>query len=153
FWIGGYERDADKPQGTLTSSTFKVTHPFASFLVAGGHHPTMCVEIVADDSKQVIFSISGRDTEDLEPVLVDLQKHQGQRIFIRIVDKQSGGWGHINFDDFRFHAAKPEFPTRPKPPAQDKFANAGLSPEEAAKAMTVPEGFSVTLFAGEPDVK
>ncbi|HQU43245.1 MAG TPA: hypothetical protein PK867_10560 [Pirellulales bacterium] len=32
------------------------------------------------------------------------------------------------------------------------FAHAGLSPEEAAKAMTVPDGFKVTLFAGEPDV-
>src|SRR5262249_2004276 len=28
----------------------------------------------------------------------------------------------------------------------------GLSPQDAAKAMTVPEGFNVTLFAGEPDV-
>ena len=28
----------------------------------------------------------------------------------------------------------------------------GLAPAEAAKAMTVPEHFSVTLFAGEPDV-
>lgn len=27
------------------------------------------------------------------------------------------------------------------------------TPEEAAKAMTVPEGFKVTLFAGEPDVR
>src|SRR5262249_22226564 len=48
---------------------------------------------------------------------------------------------------------KPEFPTRTKPTEPDKFVNAGLSPEEAAKAMTVPEGFSVTLFAGEPDLK
>ncbi|MEX2213821.1 MAG: PVC-type heme-binding CxxCH protein [Phycisphaeraceae bacterium] len=28
----------------------------------------------------------------------------------------------------------------------------GLSPDAAAKAMTLPEGFKVTLFAGEPDV-
>ncbi len=28
----------------------------------------------------------------------------------------------------------------------------GLTPEKAAAAMTVPEGFNVTLFAGEPDV-
>lgn len=28
-----------------------------------------------------------------------------------------------------------------------------VSPEEAAKLMSVPEGFSVTLFAGEPDVR
>lgn len=36
-------------------------------------------------------------------------------------------------------------------PASEPLAQ-GLSPLEAAKAMKVPEGFSVTLFAGEPDV-
>ena len=35
--------------------------------------------------------------------------------------------------------------------AQDERAN-GLAPEEAAKAMTVAEGFKVELVAGEPDV-
>src|SRR5205814_3006588 len=29
----------------------------------------------------------------------------------------------------------------------------GLSPKEAAAAMTMPAGFRVTLFAGEPDVR
>ncbi len=29
---------------------------------------------------------------------------------------------------------------------------AGLSPQDAAKAMKVPDGFNVTLFAGEPDL-
>ena len=32
------------------------------------------------------------------------------------------------------------------------YKHAGLPPEKAAAAMTVPEGFVVTLFAGEPDV-
>jgi len=27
YWIGGYEKYGDKPQGTLTSVPFKVTHP------------------------------------------------------------------------------------------------------------------------------
>src|SRR5215831_17896583 len=35
YWIGGYERFGDKPQGTLASVPFKVTHPWASFLVGG----------------------------------------------------------------------------------------------------------------------
>src|SRR5881275_640409 len=30
FWIGGYEISGDKPTGTLTSASFKVTHPWAS---------------------------------------------------------------------------------------------------------------------------
>src|SRR5947209_4989540 len=36
YWIGTYERAGDKRTGTLTSVSFKVTHPWASFLVAGG---------------------------------------------------------------------------------------------------------------------
>src|SRR5690606_21417019 len=37
-------------------------------------------------------------------------------------------------------------------PPLDVIAHAGLSPEESAAAMTLPEGFRVTLAAGEPDV-
>ncbi|HZV35819.1 MAG TPA: hypothetical protein VFB72_14685, partial [Verrucomicrobiae bacterium] len=37
------------------------------------------------------------------------------------------------------------------PPA-DVIKFAGLSPEQAAKEMTLPPGFKATLFAGEPDV-
>ena len=71
---------------------------------------------------------------------------------IRLVDSDSGGWGHINFDDFRLHDTKPDVPPRRRPAAFDTYAHAGLGPEDAARAMTVPPGFKVTLFAGEPDV-
>ena len=152
FWIGGYERKQDKPQGTLTSAGFKVTHPFATFLVAGGPHATTCVQGVRSDSQKVIFQASGTENETLRPVLVDLSSNQGAEIYIRLVDKHSGHWGHVNFDDFRFHATRPPLPEPSKPPAADLYPFAGLSAEEAAKAMAVPEGFSVTAFAGEPDV-
>src|SRR5438874_10454101 len=33
YWVGGYERKGDRPQGTLTSAPFTVTHPWAAFLV------------------------------------------------------------------------------------------------------------------------
>ena len=47
YWIGGYEKFGDKPTGTLTRVSFKVTHPWASFLVGGGPHtPETCVELV-----------------------------------------------------------------------------------------------------------
>jgi putative membrane-bound dehydrogenase-like protein len=153
FWIGGYELHGDKPQGTLTSVAFKVTHPWASFLVGGGPHPTTCVELVRKDTGQVFFRASGLEEENLRRVAVDLQPHQGKEIFIRLVDRHSGHWGHINFDDFRFHATKPDVPPRrAAAPPPDVYRYAGLPPEKAAQVMTVPEGFTVTLFAGEPDV-
>ena len=97
----------------------------------------------------VVARASGADVENMGRVAFDLTPHLGKDIFIRLVDDDTRGWGHVNFDDFRLHDARPDVPRRATP---DAFAHAGLPPEEAAKAMTVPEGFKVTLFAGEPDV-
>jgi putative membrane-bound dehydrogenase-like protein len=156
YWIGGYEKAGDKPTGTLTSAPFKVTHPWASFLVGGGSHTEeTCVELFHADKKYVIHRATGLDEEDMRREVVDLSGWVGHELQIRLVDRHSGGWGHVNFDDFRFHAQKPKFPARPKknaPGPVDVYKHAGLKPEEAAKAMTVPPGFEVTLFAGEPDV-
>lgn len=156
YWIGGYELRGDKPQGTLTSVPFKVTHRWGSFLVGGGPHPVTCVELVRQDTGKVFHRSSGYEEENLRREVVDLQPHVDKNIFIRLVDKHSGHWGHINFDDFRFHSAKPTFPPRlvaKKPVAPlDVLKFAGLPPKKAAEVMTVPEGFQVKLFAGEPDV-
>lgn len=161
FWVGSFEAGGDKPQGTLTSVPFKVTHPFASFLVAGGSHANTRVELVRADNQQVVFKTSGNNSENLRPVVVDLAAHQGREIFIRLIDRESGGWGHINFDEFKFHAARPKFANEFNPakvaaaadvPPIDSVKFAGLSPEQAVKEMSLPPGFKATLFAGEPDV-
>src|SRR6266704_4865389 len=39
YWIGGFEKVGDDAKGTLTSAPFKITHPWASFRVAGGPWP------------------------------------------------------------------------------------------------------------------
>lgn len=171
FWVGTYEVRRDAGRGTLTSVPFKVTHPFASFLVAGGPYANTRVELVRADHEEAFFKISGFDgaefaksnnaSETLRPVVVDLRDHQGRDIFIRVVDQHDGHWGHINFDDFKFHAARPQFANavdpnrRPvtEPPPLDVVKFESLSPEEAAREMTLPPGFSAKLFAGEPDVK
>src|SRR6516165_5474035 len=113
YWIGGYERHGDKPQGTLTSVPFKVTHPWASFLVGGGPWPETCVELVRSDTKEVFSRTSACELENMRRVAVDLKPHLGQEIFIRLVDHHAGHWGHINFDDFRFHTEKPDLPPQP----------------------------------------
>jgi putative membrane-bound dehydrogenase-like protein len=160
FWIGTFEELGDEATGTLTSVPFVVRQPFATFLVGGGSSSETRVEVRLPENQQVIFSVSGQDNEGMQPVLVDLSKYMGQQVQIRLVDRSNAGWGHINFDDFRVHASKPTFPLRTEtkavaaaPLEADKYANAGLAPEAAAKAMKVPPGFKVNLFAGEPDVQ
>lgn len=153
YWVGTYERSGDLPRGTLTSKPFRATHPYASFLVGGGATPATRVEVVLAGSNQVIAQASGENIEDMRRVVVDLTRHQGQGIYLRLVDDNPGGWGHINFDDFRFHASKPKIDPMADVDPPDDFAHHGLDPEAAARAMTVPAGFQVKLFAGEPDVR
>ena len=153
YWVGGYEKHQDTPTGTLTSVAFKVTHPWASFLIGGGPNPETRVELVRADTKAVFFKASGAaEAEDMYRVAVDLRAVKDTEIVIRVVDQHTGHWGHINFDDFRFHAEEPKIVAKPKQMAADSYPFAGLPPEKAAAAMTVPKGFSVKLFAGEPDV-
>jgi putative membrane-bound dehydrogenase-like protein len=152
FWVGTFERQGDAPQGTLVSSPFLVTHPFAAFLIGGGSTDATRLELVRKDTGRVFYKTSGDNLENMHHVVVDLKDVIGKEIFIRLVDASSAGWGHINFDDFRLYEAKPNFPKAgPRNPA-DLLEFAGLSPEDAARAMTLPEGFRVTAFAAEPDV-
>jgi len=161
YWLGGYEKLADKPTGTLTSAPFKVTQPWAAFVLGGGSHPETRVELVAKDGGKVFFTARGRNSETMTPVVVDLAAQKDKEIFIRIVDEHTGGWGHVNFDDFKLYKDKPAFaqvaakaaPKGPPPGPQDEVKFNGLTPEESVKAMTLPPGFKVTVFAAEPDVK
>ncbi len=156
YWIGGYEAGAtDDATGRLTSTAFKVKQPWASFLMAGGDMAGTRVEVVLKDGdgEKVIHTARGTQVENLVRSVVDLRAVQGKEIFVRIVDEQKGGWGHVNFDDFVFHDSEPNFPkTLTTAPAADSVKFAGLSPAEAVKAADVPEGFELKLFAAEPDV-
>ncbi len=152
YWVGSFERAGDAPTGTLTSSPFRATQPFASFLVGGGSRPGTRVEIVALDKNEIVFRASGDDIETMERVVVDLTRFQGRDLAVRLVDQESGGWGHVNFDDFKLHPTRPSVPARRAPTTPDLITHAGLAPEAAAQAMTLPPGFQATLFAGEPDV-
>jgi putative membrane-bound dehydrogenase-like protein len=159
YWVGTYESGlGDAATGRLTSASFKVTQPWASFLVGGGDFPDTRVEVLSKDDNTVIATGRGAQKEDLGRVIVDLRKMKGREIVVRIIDENKGPWGHINFDDFVFHAEEPKFPKEmlaAKPgsnlPVDDvKFA--GLKPEEVPGAATVPEGYELKVFTAEPDL-
>ncbi|MFN6140441.1 MAG: PVC-type heme-binding CxxCH protein [Planctomycetota bacterium] len=170
YFIGGYEIVQDPGTGTLQSTTFKVTHPYAGFLFGGGQENSTRVEVVLHDPSgaetKIIAKASGDNREQMRRIAVDLREYQGATISVRLVDENPGAWGHLNFDDFRFYDA---------PPAPSLASDAGprstfnavlhaLVPNQVAPSdktsvanqtleqMHVPEGFSVELVAAEPDV-
>ncbi len=89
--------DGDKSQGALTSPPFKLERRFINFLVGGGNHPgETCVELLVDGA--VAFTASGSDDERLDWQSWDVNALKGKTARIRITDRNSGGWGHINVD-------------------------------------------------------
>ena len=167
YWVSSGARGGAR-RGTLTSALIRVTHPYASFLVSGGGFSSTRVELALAEDQKVIYTISGADSGRLRPAVVDLRPYAAKDIVIRVIDDETGAptaaylkehpWAHVNFDHFRFHDAKPFFPNEVTPaeitlmPPMDKVLHAGLSGVEAARAMTVPKGFTVKLAAAEPDV-
>jgi hypothetical protein len=83
-----------------------VTDPYASFLMAGERSGDTVVEVVRRDGNSTILRAMGLSSNNLQPVVVDLRKHIGQEIFIRLFDGSEHG--RVSFDDFRFHEIKPE---------------------------------------------
>ncbi len=153
FWIGTFEKSGDKATGTLTSAPFVVDKPYASYLVGGGNDNTVRVELIDQDGK-VFHRSSGRVTENMHQVVVDLKSHQGKELSIRLVDEGKGGWGHLNFDGFQLHASLPGLVSKSETPlVLDEYPFEGLNAEQAAKAMKLPGGFKVIVGASEPDVK
>lgn len=154
-WIGGYEKVGDGQTGSMTSAPFNVRSPWASFLVGGGNSTGTRVEVVLAEGQRVLYQSCGANYESMQRVAVDLRGHVGQLIFLRVVDESTGGWGHVNFDDFRFHAEEPRIERPAGVPALlalDAVENAGLSASEAARAMELAPGFTVDVVASEPDL-
>ena len=170
-WVGTYEpTHSDETKGTLTSEPFAITHPWASFLVGGGGHPETRVELVDHETGEVFHQARGLAVERMHREVVDLEKRQGRQMRIRLVDDRVGDWGHINFDDFVFHAARPAFAeqaaagrdrtspvlwhTIPNQPAT--AAATALSASDPARAtvggMMVTPGFRCDLVASEPAI-
>ena len=91
-YLGG-----DRPHGTLTSPAFEVNRKYLNFLIGGGSHADeTCINLLVED--KVVRTAVGKDNEKLEWFFWNIEELQGKTAKIAIVDRNSGGWGHINID-------------------------------------------------------
>ncbi|MFI1356759.1 GH32 C-terminal domain-containing protein [Streptomyces sp. NPDC020898] len=93
--------NGDASTGTLTSPEFTLDKKHINFLIGGGNHPAdsdnpTAVELLVDG--QVVRSSTGKDGEALNWASWDVGDLAGKKAQIRIVDNNSGGWGHLNVD-------------------------------------------------------
>lgn len=91
----------DTPMGTLTSDPFFIQGDFISFLIGGGcDHLTEYVELIVDGFATI--RATGQCAESMNLAQWDVSAHRGRVAQIRIVDKSSSHWGHLNVDDIQF---------------------------------------------------
>lgn len=116
WWIGGFENyqgkegqepgetQGDEPTGTLASVPFIIYGDRISFLIGGGHHPwvkpdgdgSVCVNLLVDG--EVVRTATGDDNEAMKQRIWNVSGFKGKEASIQIVDRNTDGWGHINFD-------------------------------------------------------
>lgn len=93
--------NGDAATGTLTSPEFTVDKKHINFLIGGGNHPAdsdnpTAIELLV--AGKVVRSANGKDGEALNWASWDVGDLAGKNARIRIVDDNTGGWGHLNVD-------------------------------------------------------
>lgn len=93
--------DQDRATGTLVSNEFVIEKPFINFLIGGGQHPDKVGMQLLVGGK-VVKSETGKNREVLHYASWDVSEWQGKAAQLRILDQESGSWGHTYIDQITF---------------------------------------------------
>ena len=93
------DRSGDHMTGVVESPVFVPTGPEMTCIVGGGRHKDTYIALCTLDGKEVVQA-RGRNTETMFPVTWHVPGLVGKKVFLRMFDSHTGGWGHITFDNF-----------------------------------------------------
>jgi fructan beta-fructosidase len=99
----GNPNNGDPNTGSIVSPEFTINRDFLDFEIAGGNHPEpgpgqTAVNLVVDGA--IVRTATGNDSGTLNWVAWDLRDLRGKQGHIEIVDRATGGWGHVLADHF-----------------------------------------------------
>lgn len=102
--IGGA---GDPGTGTLESTVFTLGgNGSINFLIAGGDLPKsayVTLEDATTGKELTQFNASGESAATVRRVNWDASAYLGKKLRIKVVDNATGGWGHIDVDDFHVY--------------------------------------------------
>jgi len=88
----------DDLTGIVESPAFTIEDDGYVLLISGGSDMSATyVSLVETEGNRELVRLVGKQSNRLDREYVDTRKWKGQKVFIRIVDRARGGWGHINF--------------------------------------------------------
>lgn len=97
------EKGMDSQVGIVVSPLFIPERGKMTFRVGGGRGKSTYVALCTVDGKEVQFA-RGVNDQAMQKESWDLTPYAGQKLFIKVVDESTNGWGHITVDDFQFDA-------------------------------------------------
>lgn len=95
----------DAYTGEIHSPAFTLTRPYLDFLIGGGFHPHKCYLGLFDSrTGGLLAKQTGANDEFMVRKIWDTRQYAGREVFLKAVDYEKGGWGHINVDDIRLRS-------------------------------------------------
>ena len=92
---------SDRQQVVYDSPVFRIDGPRAAFLVSGGFdEETLFVGLFDAETDERLISAGGPKGAQMARVEWDLEEWVGRSVRLRVVDRNTGSWGHLTFDDF-----------------------------------------------------
>ncbi|MEM7391992.1 MAG: sulfatase-like hydrolase/transferase, partial [Verrucomicrobiota bacterium] len=107
FYLTTLEPSADAEKGMDLQTGVIVSPPFIpeggkmTFRIGGGNGDSTYAALCTADGREVEFA-RGINEQVMQKAEWDLTPYAGKKMFIRVVDKSTSGWGHITVDDFQF---------------------------------------------------
>jgi uncharacterized protein (DUF608 family) len=92
--VNTFDPGGDGLTGTLVSPEIPLTKKFVHFLIGGGSACSFQLHV----GGKKVRTASGKDSERLDWATFDITEFVGKKGIFKIVDDQSGGWGHISLD-------------------------------------------------------
>ncbi|MFD0670845.1 GH32 C-terminal domain-containing protein [Cohnella sp. GCM10027633] len=110
YHLWGYNEAAggDSLTGTLRSKNFILGgNGQIDFLVSGGRDiEHLYVALVRASDGAELFKVTATNYEEYQRKIWDASDYIGEKLYIKVVDQSTGGFGHINVDDFNVPVKK-----------------------------------------------
>ena len=145
FW--GYKTVGDAAVGEMKSANFTVDgNGQITFLIGGGYNINNLYIALCNSSGTELIRQTGVGEEGYSSRTMDASAYIGQSCYIKVVDNNAGGFGHINLDNIRIPAtANGGTIMGLKSPDRLVLINAGVEQSSIVYPNPVADHFTVNL--------
>ncbi|WP_082865798.1 S-layer homology domain-containing protein [Paenibacillus crassostreae] len=140
YHLWGFNEAAggDSSTGTLKSQNFVLGgNGKINFLVSGGRDmDKLYVALVRASDGKELFKEIATNYEEYQRKNWNASQYIGEELYIKVVDQSTGGFGHINVDDFNVpvkvqNPTNPSYPPAPTNPVNtDSLVSNGVTPSK-----------------------